>query len=101
MDDATFMLSAFFKLCLHFDGDLEPLTDFRRGPGRVFQLVEFPGADAPIERLELAAHVCKLLFKRVDRAGQARRPLLRGDQNHACRCLMPFSLLALPPPAPT
>jgi len=101
VDDATLVLSAFFKLCLHFDGDLEPLSDFRRGPRRVLQFVDVPGPYPPIKRFELSAHVRKLLFKRVDRAGQSRRAVFRGDQNHACRCLMPFSLLAMPPPAPT
>jgi len=96
VDDATLVLSAFFKLCLHFDGDPEPLTDFRRSPRRVLQFVEFPGPYPPIERLEFAAHLRELLFKRIDRAGQARRLLLRGDQNHAYRCLMPFSFSRCP-----
>jgi len=88
VDNATLLLSAFVKLRLRFYCDLQPLPDFPGGLGCVLQLIQIPGLDPQIQVLQLAAHIRQLTFQRVDGSGQARGPVIRGDQNHACSCLM-------------
>lgn len=88
MDNTKVFFSASFKLCLRFQSDFEPLPDLGGGLGRVFQFIQITGSDPLIDLCQIDAHVGQLLFQRVDRGGQAGGPLVGGDQNHACSCLM-------------
>ena len=80
MDNAKVFFSASFKLCLRFQGDLEPLPDFGGGLGRVFQFIEVAGPDPLIDLCQIRAHIGQLLLQRVDRGGQAGGPLVGGER---------------------
>jgi len=89
--DATLVSFAFVKLRLRFYRDLQPLPDLGRGLGRALQFIEIPGLDPVIQVLQFLTHIRQLALQRVDGGGQARGPLIGGDQNHACSCLVRVS----------
>ena len=92
MDDALFFFPMLFKLHLRFQGDLQPLPNFGGGLRAILQIAQIPSPELFVFRHQFLPHVRQLALQRPDRGGQARRPVVGGDQDHVCSASCYLSL---------
>src|SRR6056297_2069738 len=81
-----------FKLHLRFQGDLQPLPNFGGGLRAILQIAQISSPELFVFRHQFLPHVRQLALQRPDRGGQARRPVVGGDQDHVCSASCYLSL---------